>query len=135
MRPTEPLPLHHTWPLDAQAAHFARYAAPHPGGGGRWRCTLPDNRLEWDEGVFDLFGLPRTAPLTRDLAVRCYEEGSRTAMEKLRAYAIRYRRGFTLDVEVGPPAGPRNLIRLVASPVLQGNRVVALEGMKFPLAG
>lgn len=138
MRATEPLPLFHSWPLDAQPGHFAQGlvldAAVLPNAsGGHWRCTLPDNRLEWEPAVFDLFGLPRDIALTRPLTVACYAEHSRAAMERLRAHAIKFRRGFTLDVEVGPPAGQRRWVRLIAAPVLVGRQVVALEGLKMSL--
>ena len=139
MRATEPLPLHHSWPLDARPGHFAQGLVLESNvlpfaGGGRWHCDLADNSLTWDAAVFDLFGLPRDIALTRPLTVACYAEQSRAAMERLRAHAIRFRRGFTLDIEVGPPAGQRRWLRLIAAPVLSGKRVVALEGLKVPLA-
>lgn len=139
MRATEPLPLYHSWPLEARLGQWAQGvaldAAVLPAtGGGRWRCDLADNSLTWDPAVFDLFGLPRDIVLTRPMTLACYTEDCRAAMERLRAHAIKFRRGFTLDVEVGPPAGQRRWLRLIAAPVLAGNRVVALEGLKLPLA-
>jgi hypothetical protein len=132
MRATEPLPLYHSWPIDALPDRVGRTVAVGEAS-GHWRCDLADDKLAWDASIFDLFGLPRTAPLTRELALRCYAEDSRAAMERLRTHAIRFRRGFTLDVEVGPPAMPRRWIRLVAAPVLDGDRAVALEGVKSAL--
>lgn len=56
-------------------------------------------------------------------------------MERMRAHAIRFRRGFTLDVEVGPLAGQRRRPRLIAAPLLSGKRVVALKGLKAAAGG
>ena len=143
-----PLPLQHSWPLPAEggrldlgdlfgAAAFggADFAsldddmlAAH--GVGRWSCDLADNRLTWTDPVFDLFGLPRGAALSRDEVVALYCEESRVAMDHLRAYAIRHRRGFTIDAEIRTTNGERRWMRLLGSPVCEGNRVVRLQGLK-----
>jgi hypothetical protein len=52
-------------------------------------------------------------------------------MERLRAYAIRHRRGFTLDAELQPAAGGRRWMRLIAAPACEGDRVVRLHGLKL----
>lgn len=152
MRDTYPLPLHHSWPLYEQAHHFDlgwtertsvrppdRRAAAMPGseeamarlGVGLWRCDLADDRLIWSDAVFDLFGFPRDAAVSRSDAVARYCERSRAAMERLRAHAIAHRRGFTLDVEIGPALARTYWVRLVAAPVCEGERVVALQGLKY----
>lgn len=156
MRDTYPLPLHHSWPLYEQAHHFdlgwihrtsirppdrRGFAAPDNEeamarlGVGLWRCDLADDRLTWSDAVFDLFGFPRDAAVSRVDAVARYCEGSRAAMERLRAHAIAHRRGFTLDVEIGPSLARTRWIRLVAAPVCENDRVVALQGLKYPVPG
>ena len=100
-------------------------------GIGIWDCDLKDNALTWSDGVYDLFGLPRGVVVLRETAVSLYEEGSRSAMERLRAYAIRHRRGFTLDVEIEPASGSRRWIRLVAAPICVSSRPVRLRGLKW----
>jgi len=99
-------------------------------GIGRWSCDLPDNRLSWSGPVFDLFGLPRGANLSRDEIVALYCDGSRAAMDHLRSYAIRHRRGFTIDAQIRTTNGERRWMRLLGSPVCEGNRVVGLQGLK-----
>lgn len=148
MKPTLPLPLHHSWPLFECGERFDlgillgrdgfgasgfesieddMFAAQ---GVGRWTCDLSDNRLAWTGPVFDLFGLPRNARLARDEIVALYSEESRAVMERLRAYAIKHRRGFTVDVRVrAVGSGPR-WMRLLAAPVCDGNRVIRLHGLK-----
>ncbi|MBL8650871.1 MAG: hypothetical protein JNL35_10780 [Sphingopyxis sp.] len=153
MRQTHPLPIHHSWPLHDRARQFAlgqlldhhpldtelatadAIAAALPGGVriGEWSCDLADNGLHWSGEVYRLFGLPDAAAVTRDETVALYCEPSRAAMERLRAYAIRHRRGFTLDAEIQPMQGPRRWMRLVAAPICEGDAVVKLQGLKIEL--
>ncbi|HEU4961645.1 MAG TPA: hypothetical protein VFT56_14730 [Sphingomonas sp.] len=153
MRPIEPLPLNHSWPLSEQDGRFAlgQLFECGPGGfphavtahfdgdelarfgAGRWECDLRDNSLSWTAGVFDIFGLPRGAEVSREEAVALYAEESRAIMERLRAYAIRHQRGFTVDVELRPASGNVRWMRLIAAPVCSGDRVVRLQGLKCAL--
>jgi hypothetical protein len=54
-------------------------------------------------------------------------------MESLRAYAIKHKRGFTIDVEIEPAAKQRRWMRLIAAPVVQAGQVVKLHGLKLAL--
>ena len=62
--------------------------------------------------------------------VELYAENSGAAMERLRAYAIKHRRGFTLDAELRPAQGDPRWMRLIAVPICEGQRVVRLHGIK-----
>jgi PAS domain-containing protein len=141
------LPLTHSWPLFEQHQRFDLGCLldepsevlvapdPHPEfltahGIGLWDCDLSDNALSWTDGVFDLFGLPRGAVLARDEIAALYAEPSRAAMERLRAHAIKHRRGFTVDAEIMPVNGPSKWMRLIAAPVCIGRQVVRLHGIK-----
>ena len=140
MRPIEPLPLSHSWPLHDLHQHLApvvlddRIARDDEAlaerGLGLWHCDLADNSLNWTGGVHDIFGLDRDMVVPRPLAVSLYAPDSRDAMERLRAYAIRHRRGFTVDVDIRPLNGGECAMRLIAAPILQGARVIALHGVK-----
>jgi len=143
-----PLQLQHSWPLLEQDGRldlgqlfgsdafrgidFASLddAMLTARGVGRWSCDLTDNRLSWTDPVFDLFGLPRGAEISRDDVVTLYREESRAAMDHLRAYAIRHRRGFTIDAEIRTISGDQRWMRLLAAPVCEGDRVVRLQGLK-----
>ena len=144
----EPSPLTASWPLsechsrfdlgchfewdDAEA--FSPSLDDHAlalQGIGVWDCDLGDNALTWSDGVYDLFGLPRGVPVRRETAVGLYEEGSRSAMERLRAYAIRHRRGFTLDVDIRPANGGVRWVRLLGAPICVNSRPVRLRGLKY----
>jgi PAS domain-containing protein len=80
--------------------------------------------------VYDLFGLQRGKPVLRSEALTFYAEPSRAAMEKLRDYALRHRRGFTLDVELRPADGGIRWMRIVGAPVCAGSRPIRLQGFK-----
>lgn len=148
VKPVAALPLIHSWPLFEREqrldlgmtldvaprgadAGFARRI----GAAGRWECDLRDDRLVWSPAVYDLFGLPIGMPPLRAEVLPLYQEGSRALMERLRAYAIRHRRGFTLDAELRPADGGRRWMRLVAAPVIEHGRVVRLIGLKRDVTG
>ena len=126
MRPTEPLPLHHSWPLYDLREHLApvvldqdiagNEAALADRGLGLWHCNLADNSISWTQGVYDIFGLEPGSIVPRPLSVSLYAHDSREAMERLRAYAIRHQRGFTLDVDIRRPDGSDCAMRLIAAP-------------------
>src|SRR3546814_1755603 len=80
--------------------------------------------------VYDIFGLPRGACVSREETIALYCDESRVVMEALRAYAIKHRRGFTLDVEIRPSLTRRRWMRLIAAPICEGNHVVRLRGSK-----
>lgn len=142
MRPTEPLPLNHSWPLYALRDHLSPVlldptiarndVALAERGLGLWYCDLKDNSIHWTAGVYDIFGLERDSIVPRPLSVALYAPDSRDPMERLRAYAIRHKRGFTLDVDIDQADGAgRCAMRLIAAPVVNGNGdVVALHGVK-----
>jgi len=145
--PTEPLPLHHSWPLYEQTQRFdlglvlncAAIDLVEPGKIGElaphhaacWECDLSNNSLIWSGGVYDIFGLPRGSPVTREQSVTFYSEHSRVAMERLRAHSIRHRRGFTLDAEIEPATGGTRWMRLICAPICEDERVVRLHGLKL----
>ena len=87
--------------------------------------------MNWSREVYDIFGIPDGAAVKRTEAAALYAEESRTAMEKLRAYAIRHRRGFTLDAEIRPAQGSPRWMRLIAAPLCIGDRIAKLQGLKF----
>ena len=136
-----------SWPLHEQERHFDLGAllscavtdAVLPtevgqigiGHAGCWECDLADETLFWSGGVYDIFGLPRQAQISRTEALAFYAEHSRATLEKLRTYAIAHRQGFTLDAEIHPASGSKRWMRLIAMPVCDGGRAVRLQGLKL----
>lgn len=82
---------------------------------GVWQCHLAGNTLTWSAGVYDIFGLPRGALLSRDRIVKQYADGSRDAMEEARAIAIETGTEFRLDAEILRADGQKRWMRLTAS--------------------
>lgn len=142
MHLVEPLPLSHSWPLADRENQFALgqldyWTVPYArrSKAGRWSCDLSDESLTWSPEVFALFGLPDGAAITRAETVAMYCEESRVVMERLRAYALKHRRGFTLDAKIRPVTGPERWMRLIAAPVCEDGRPVRIEGLKLFLNG
>lgn len=143
----EPAVLSHTWPLFEQPRHFELghvlnsavidLIRPEQVGAlslhhvGCWECDLSDNSLTWSGGVYDIFGLPRGAKISRDECIAYYSEESRAKMERLRSYSIKHRRGFTVDVEIRTAAGEDRWMRLVAAPFCVEANPVRLHGLKL----
>lgn len=99
---------------------------------GWWECDLAKNALTWTSGVYEIFGLPPDAAITRSEAVGLYTEGSRSAMERLRSYSIAHGGAFVLDAEVRPASGGANRwMRLIGAPVTEEGRTVRLHGLKL----
>lgn len=140
-------PVLESWPLSEQSRHFDLglvlnsavtdiIGPPEVGAlgihhSGCWECNLADNSLTWSGGIYDIFGLPRGLPVSRDEAVSFYSEESRAALEKLRSYAIREGRGFTLDVQIRPAVGGTRWVRIIAAPICQDGKTVRLHGLKL----
>jgi diguanylate cyclase (GGDEF)-like protein len=99
-------------------------------GIGAWACDLDDERLTWSAGVFDLFGLPHRNPVDRRMTLAMYDEPSRTALERLRADAVAYGRGFSLDARIIRPDGMPRWIRLQVETERRHGRTVRLYGVK-----
>jgi PAS domain-containing protein len=143
----EPIALKHSWPLWERATHFdlghvlssavtdiiqpAVIGALNLHHAGCWECDLSDNSLTWSGGVYDIFGLPRDTKISREESVAYYLEESRAKMERLRAYSIKHRRGFTLDVEIRAAIGECRRMRLIAAPICAADRAVRLHGLKL----
>lgn len=134
MLPTEPLQLHHSWPIferGVRLPHGILEVGYHPGlpDDGPFCCDLTANTLAWSDSTFALFGLPTGRTPVRDVVLPMYRPDSRSALERLRAHAIRHRRGFTIDTEVDAPGQPLRWIRIVAVPEVEGGRTVRLRGL------
>lgn len=100
-------------------------------GIGAWACDLTDDeRLTWSAGVFDLFGLPHHNPVDRRMTLAMYDEPSRVALERLRADAVAYGRGFSLDARIIRADGMPRWIRLQVETERRHGRTVRLYGVK-----
>jgi len=101
---------------------------------GYWHCDIAhSDRLTWSEKVYELFGLPKSAAIDRDSTVARYSPASRSALERIRTYAISHKLGFLLDAEISPEGADNRWIRLLAISILSRGVVVGVHGLKRAL--
>jgi len=101
---------------------------------GYWHCDVAhDDRLTWTDKVYELFGLPIGTEVERGWAVARYSENSKTALEKVRTYALGRKFGFILDAAIKPEGAEDRWIRVLAYPIMSRGRVVGLHGLKRAL--
>ena len=97
---------------------------------GAWSCDLASERLDWTDGVFDIFGLTSDDALDREATIGLYSEESRELLERKRSQAIENRDGFTLDARIVRPDGIERWIRITAATRGSNGRAEKLFGMK-----
>ncbi|WP_407648997.1 diguanylate cyclase domain-containing protein [Devosia algicola] len=97
---------------------------------GVWQCDLSGEVLHWTDSVYDMFELPRGSQLSRELALQCYTDASREALQRVRTEAIRDRTGFNLDVEINTRKGNHRWIRITATLDCKDGEPVRIFGMK-----
>lgn len=121
-------------PASADLAGVAIHRVLGRADAGWWECELPANSLSWTTGVYDIFGLPRGARVTRADAVSLYCEESRAVLERLRDYAIEQGAAFILDARIRPATGKsKRWMRIVGAPLEEGGRIAGLYGLKLVL--
>lgn len=115
--------------IDAFQGHDARLddIAPLPAS---WECDLTTGALHWSPGVFDLFGLPRGAPPSRDAIVAMYVGDSRAMLDRLRAEAVECCGSFTFDAQIRRVDGALRWMRLTADVIVSDGKAVRLYGTK-----
>jgi two-component system sensor kinase FixL len=121
--------------LAEQAATVAHYKKMYDRSSalariGVWECDLATEALTWTDGVYDLFELPRGAPVDRDDIVALYDEESRREMERLREQAVRDGGSFSLDIHVRTAKGNERWVRLTADVERENGRPVRIFGTK-----
>lgn len=127
-------PVHGDEP-EAQAASVAHYKKMYDRSSalariGVWECDLATEALTWTDGVYDLFELPRGAPLERARIVDLYDDESRREMERLRAEAIATGGSFSLDILIRTAKGNERWLRLTADVEREQGRSVRIFGTK-----
>ena len=116
----------------ADLAHFRKLfeRASEAARIGVWLCELDCEALTWTDVVYDLFDLPRGAPLIRPEIMKRYTPDSRARLDALRSRAIAEGGGFAADFEIVTFAGRARTIRITATVEREGGRPVRIFGMK-----
>jgi PAS domain S-box-containing protein len=97
----------------------------------RWQCDLSDDSLSWSDGVYDLFGLERGAPVTREAVVAMYSAESREELRRLREVAIAERGSFTFEAKIRRPDGQLRWMRVTADVAVEDGVARYLYGTKI----
>jgi diguanylate cyclase (GGDEF)-like protein len=97
---------------------------------GIWECDLSSEKLQWSDGTYDMFDIPRGAPLVRKQTLQCYPSHSLKMLETIRSRAIARRESFNLDAEILTGSGNRRWIRITAMVECAGDRPIRLFGIK-----
>lgn len=97
---------------------------------GVFQCALRDDALDWTDGVYDIFDVPKGSRVRREDILICYDPPSRAALERVRADAIRNCGSFTLDASIVTMKGARRWIRLTAAVESRDGVATRLYGMK-----
>ena len=102
---------------------------------GYWHCDVADrNSLTWSETVYELFGLSPGSPITRERALERYSQASKDTLERVRKLGLTRDFGFILDAEIEPRGSATTCwIRVLAVPIIEAGRLVALHGVKKAL--
>lgn len=111
-------------------AQRALTQALSPAAIGAWECRLDGEALSWTDGVYDLFGLRRGAPLSRSATLDLYEDQSRRDMQAQRARAIASGQGFLMDCRIKSADGHARWMRLVVGVQHEFGRAVRIFGSK-----
>lgn len=97
---------------------------------GVWECDLASDRLQWTDGVYDLFELPRGSAISREDTLRFYSADCRNRLEILREKAIRECSGFKLDAHITTAKGNQRWMRLSMTVEAEDGVATRIFGMK-----
>ena len=97
----------------------------------RWECDLSDNSLRWTDGVYDLFGLERGIPVTREEILKMYLPESHAELARLRAEAIATCGSFTFEARIRRADGELRWMRVTADVVAEDGVARLLYGTKL----
>jgi diguanylate cyclase (GGDEF)-like protein len=97
---------------------------------GIWSCSLPDEKLVWTDGVYDLFELPRGSVIDRAQILSMYRPESARRMQELRAHAIATLGDFNFDAEIITTSGLHRWMRITATVDGVDGRARRIFGMK-----
>ena len=97
---------------------------------GFWCCHLPDEQIEWSEGVYELFELPTGSAVPREKIVEMYTPASRAVMETKRRQAIDSRGTMRVDAEIETATGKRRWIRITGTVDVENEKPIRIFGIK-----
>ncbi len=97
---------------------------------GVWECDLATEKLNWSDGTYDLFDVPRGTALVRGRTLGFYEAESLRTLQAVRSRALQECQPFSLDAAIVTPKGNRRWIRIHATIDAAGGAPTRLFGIK-----
>ena len=96
---------------------------------GSWRLSLPDERLEWSEGVYRIYGLPPGSPPALQDALDPYPPEARRRVAAVLASAVMQCTSFDFEEDFRPAAGELRRVRCIGECEQADGANVALVGV------
>ncbi|KQN31659.1 hypothetical protein ASF00_02380 [Sphingomonas sp. Leaf34] len=96
---------------------------------GSWRLDFADDRLEWSDGVYHIYGLPMTAPPTMAVAMDFYPPYARAEITAGIARAIETGESLDLEVDFRTVQGEQRRVRVLGEFEEAGDAPGALVGV------
>jgi diguanylate cyclase (GGDEF)-like protein len=98
-------------------------------GVGAWRMSLPDERLEWSEGVYHIYGLPVGESPQMQAALDPYPPEARGRVAAVLAEAIEHCSSFDFEEDFRPTSGELRRVRCIGECEEGDGGVLALVGV------
>jgi diguanylate cyclase (GGDEF)-like protein len=98
-------------------------------GIGSWRLSLADEKLEWSDGVFRIYGLPPGAPPALSAALDPYPKEARGRVSAALARAIEHCEPFDFEEDFHPVTGGLRRVRCLGDCEQVDGHNIALVGV------
>jgi len=118
--------VHREWELERRNDLFRR--AQELADVGAWEYDPATEDLSWSEGVYDVFGVPRSFEPTPAAAFEFYHPEDRDAVKTAVDRALADRERFDVEARIETGAGAVRWLRTHGSPLVDDGEVVRLRG-------
>lgn len=98
-------------------------------GIGSWRLSLADERLDWSEGLYGIYGLPPGSPPSLSRGLDAYPEEARGRVSAAIAWAIEHGEAFDFEEDFRPFSGGLRRVRCLGEVERVDGHAVALTGV------
>jgi diguanylate cyclase (GGDEF)-like protein len=102
--------------------------ASHCADVGVWEWELVTDRMSWNDGVYEMFGLPPGTPLQRSAMLQMFHDDCRIRLETLWAHIIGQGGSFTLEARIWAEGRGLRWLRINAGVMLANGLPTRLVG-------
>ncbi|HQS70805.1 MAG: hypothetical protein B7Y36_15775 [Novosphingobium sp. 28-62-57] len=96
---------------------------------GCWRLDLASGRVNWSEGVHDIYGVPFGGSQQLEDALAYYPPDHRTRLETALAAAIETGNPLDIELDLLPASGPKKRVRVIGEAELTNGQITGLIGV------